>query len=145
MKIEPFTESDIPELVKMYKAAHQESRYRDWPFSEEMAIQALKDSMKSFGIKVTKEGVICGCWMAFVTNLVFSPRPIGLELAFWIKPEYRGTRAFLLLLKCYEKWCKDNLLYPIVNLHFSEDNSQMAKMLGKIGFRQFGAVFTKEV
>jgi GNAT superfamily N-acetyltransferase len=147
VNIEPIKESDIPELLVLYKFAALESRYKDWPFDEEMAAKALLDCCNTpgWGVKCVSNGEIIGVNLAYLTTLVFSPRLMGMHMAFYVYPKHRRTRAFYLLIKAFIAWCDENKVPEFVTLHFQEDNTYVARMLKKLGLKEHGVIYSRGI
>lgn len=141
------SESDIPALLELCRLSHKECRYRSWPFSEEMAAEMLRRSLApdAFGVKcVDVRNNIAGFYIGSITTMEFSPRPVGMQTLFWVKPQFRGTKAFYLLMKAFLRWCDSKQALPFIAPHFATDNSKTYRMLEKLGLKEFGKIYSKE-
>lgn len=128
--------------MELFKLAHKESRYQEWPFSEEMAKKMLTEA---FAIKCTKNKDICGIFIGGITHMEFSPKPIGMQVLFWVKPRYRGTSAFYMMIRTFLYWCECRNAVPMISPHFAKDNTKTYKILEKLGLKEIGKIYSKEV
>lgn len=58
-------------------------------------------------ITVRDKGQLVGYWLNMVTRDFISGKIMGKEAAFYLKPEVRGSRAFVKMIKLVEKIAKD--------------------------------------
>lgn len=143
MKIESISYEDIPELVEMACLAHKESKYAHLPFSAHSVTETFRCHIANkFAVKVTAEK-IAGFFLAGISGMVFTDNPISMETSYWVRPEYRGTRCFYLLIHAFMNWSKDRpqFLMP----HFGEDNSKTYSALEKLGFIEVGRIYAKGI
>lgn len=145
MRLENIIPSDIPELIEMGKAGHLESKYRDkFIFSEvqladTFAEHCLPDKL---GVKVVDDKMV-GFLLATKNSLIFTDQPIVMETSYYIRPEYRGSRCFYLLLTEFNKWSEGLPQFSIP--HFAEDNSKSYAALEKMGFVQVGRIYARGI
>jgi len=146
MKIEAIQPQDIPELVEMARQAHQESKYRHLPFSPKSVEQTFVEHCNSpnhIAVKVVSDS-IAGFFLGCMAGMVFTDTPIGMETSYYVRPEYRGSRCFLLLIRAFQAWCKEKSLTPFLLPHFAEDNSKTFSALEKLGFKCVGRFYSGE-
>lgn len=143
MKLGQITSEDIPELVEMAKLAHAESQYNHLPFSARSVIRTFNEHIESgFAVKVVADK-ITGFFLGEIGGFVFSDVPVSIETTYYVRPEYRGTRCFYLLIRAFIEWSGDRpqLLMP----HFAIDNSKTYTALEKLGFSQAGRIYTRGI
>lgn len=146
MKIEPIAPSDISELIMMYRKGHEESRYKDWVFDEPSVRQAIGRcyAFPGWGVKCVKDNKIIGIYLGCVNAMEFSLQPVGMQVAFYVYPQFRGTRCFYLLIKAFLAWCDEQKAIPFIAPHFFKDNTKTYKMLEKLDLNEFGKIYSKE-
>lgn len=143
MQIQPIEHYDIPELVEMSRDAHSESKYSHMPFSERAVTETFEYHITNgFAVKVVAEN-IAGFFIGDVSGFVFTDQPIETETSYYIRPEYRGTRCFYMLMKAFMSWSDDRpqLLMP----HFGVDNSKTYTALEKLGFVEVGRIYARRI
>lgn len=103
------TQDDFQAIVRMAREFHQSSPYTGLDFSEERC----KDFFSSYLSCDKKDMIIIlavdgdypfGMIIGQAGTPSFSSQRVSQELAWWIDPEYRGSRQSLLLLQSYEDW-----------------------------------------
>lgn len=142
MNLERIAPQDIPELAEMARAAHKESKYNHLPFSERSVQKTFEEHIAAgFAVKVMAEK-IAGFFLGTEGSFVFSETPISVETTYYVRPEYRGTRCFFLMIKSFIDWHdRPLLLMP----HFSHDNSKTYSALEKMGFLDAGKIYTRSI
>lgn len=141
MRIEPITLSDIPELVEMTRQAHAESKYSYLPFSEQSVIESFTSHINGgLAVKVMTDK-IAGFFAGAASAMVFSATPISVETSYYVRPEYRGTRCFYLLIKAFMDWSGDKPQFMMP--HFAHDNSKTYSALEKLGFVEAGRIYVR--
>lgn len=146
MKIEPITNDDINQLIELAREGHMESKYVSFPFSERDMATAYRShiSPDCLGIKAVIENKIIGFFLGSKNAFIFSERPIGMETCYYIIPEFRGSKCFLLLIQAFKDWCKERNLVSFLLPHFAEDNSKTYSALEKLGFKEAGRFYAGE-
>lgn len=145
-KTEPLSARDIPELMEMSPSIHQESQYRDWPYSEERVEKMWSNSFSTpshFGVKYVRDGRIAGIFIGKLARLEFSPRLIGSHTLIWVRPEYRGGRCFYELVKEFLNWCETNGVPAFFAPDFNDDNEKLYRMFDKLGLKEFGRLYAR--
>lgn len=67
-----------------------------------------------------------------------------IELVWYVRPEYRNTKAGFKLLKGYEQWAK-NIGAKIVAVGCYEDSDRIPQIYEKMGYKLKERVYTKEL
>jgi GNAT superfamily N-acetyltransferase len=143
MRAESIAHADIPELVEMARAAHAESKYSHIPFSERAAKETFERHI-DYGFAVMCASTkIAGFFLAETGGFVFSEIPICVETTYYVRPEFRGSRCFYLLMSAFKGWAADRpqILMP----HFGKDNSKIFSALEKLGFNEAGRIYTRGI
>lgn len=105
------TPSDVDEMVAMGRALHDESpRYRHLPFSESR-LRRLSGKMSGsllapdcVFLVAEVDGVIAGMMIGLLVERWFCDERFATDLTMYVKPEFRGSRAFVRLLEAFERW-----------------------------------------
>lgn len=99
-------EADIPELVEMGAAMHAESSFAPMAYSREKVAASLLNGIKTALVVLAEdEGRIVGAMHGDVIKPWYSTDRMGIELFIYVRPESRGSRAALMLLRAWVKWC----------------------------------------
>jgi len=80
-------------------------------------------------------GILCGG----ISNYVFSKGSVANDYAWYVLPEYRGSRAAIKMLKMFRSWAKDNgatELYMGITTNVSKDRT--GQLLERVGFDHVG-------
>lgn len=143
---------DVWKLTKAYVAELPQSDFVDSHKLQRSCYLCVQDvDRKNLNVwLVYKEGYTTAIGFAVA---IASPNwyndLITTELKVWyILPEYRGTRAFLKLLKAYEQWARlrsAHILYTGVASNLSDlQTERTSKLLEKLGYPLMGRLHAKE-
>lgn len=80
---------------------------------------------------------------ALKTILPFSGQEVGMELAWYVNPEYRSTRAGLLLLKAFEFWCKEIAKVQVYQVSSLENLPDVERLYEKYGYKMTEKAYIK--
>ncbi len=105
------TLDDVDALVSMGRALHDESpNYRHMPFSEE--------KLRALGARIAEPigdvvflvaevgGVVAGMMVGVIAERWFCDAKFATDLTMYVRPEFRGTSAFMRLMGVFEQWAK---------------------------------------
>lgn len=104
--------TDLEEFVRLGKEFHKESPfYSLTDYSQQKMLQLFETAMISKHTQVLilllkEENRSVGMLVGMVGSPVFSDDLIASELAWFIEPEYRGSRKALQLVYAYEEWAR---------------------------------------
>jgi len=108
--IELLTFQTIPSTLLLCKEFFEQEGYMSDTFNEEKVLSVLKDVVEDpykIGIlAVADDRTVVGMLLATTTEVIFNNEIQTCELAWYLKPEYRNTKAGLELIKQYEYWSK---------------------------------------
>lgn len=138
--------SDAVKLLPMLKEFDQFASQKHKLYSNDVEIAGIIGNLiqtQPFLI-AERDRELIGCFAALVTPHIFNPRiRVLTELFWWVKPEYRGTRAGLLLLETMTQWAKQNVDMFVMTLeHHSPVRPQT---LTKRGFQMRETNYILEV
>jgi len=151
MQVRQFQETDFNELIKLAHEMQDESPvYSQMPLDETKLIKLgesiVNDKKNLFGMVVMSEGKIVGFMIAAITPYYFSNKKIAQDLALYVVPKMRTSKAAILLIWSYEKWAKDNGAQKInlgVTTGFSDE--RIATLYESIGYKRCGILCSKDV
>lgn len=136
--------SDIPEIVILARLAHEESKYNHLPFSQNEVEKAFFEHIAhGFAIKLIKEDKLVGFFIASKSGFIFTDVPIALETCYYILPEYRGNGGFSAIMQSFKEWA--GAMPQVTMVHFQEDNTKTYSALEKLGFKEAGRIYTREM
>ena len=142
----PYEPSLLPIAYKLGKMFHQESRYRDIPFSEEK-ISKLLDNPNCF-CSLAKSGED---YIGFIFGLVqqswFSDSKTGFDLGLFIVPEQRGkSMAPIRLIKAFEDYCRNQGCTEItLSSSASIYEKKALRLYEKLGYSKCGFITYKNI
>ena len=110
MTVRAATVEDGAEVIEMARHFYAQTVYsKSIPYDEETAMERFLDSIEQNMCFVSEsDGEISGFILGFLApSLMNKNYQIGCELAWWVKPEYRGSLSAGKLIKAIEKGAKD--------------------------------------
>jgi len=148
MIIRPMTEDDIKILVGMGDMAHKESAYNVLSFDASKCTTLgnliLCNPETLCCLVAEKDDKIVGFLMASISEAYFSVEKVASDLLVYVLPDYRGSRAFLMLIASYVRWSKEHGA-KLVFLGNTFGDSTVDALYIKLGFRHMGGLFRMEV
>ncbi len=141
MIIRSAIESDIPDILKMAKTMHSESRFRNFDFNEEkLSSVAISMINSEFGILlVAEDKKIFGGIMGIVAEHYFGHDKTASDLGLFVNPDKRNSKAVIGLIKTYISKAKE---MGAVDIMISNTTGYEYKSVGRlyehIGFTQIG-------
>jgi GNAT superfamily N-acetyltransferase len=99
------TEADIPAIIEMGRAYHQESYFKDMPFNEDKAKALIPVLIKTgLGIVAVEDEKVVGMMGAALQKHIFSDELMSKDILLYIQPEYRGQHIGQRLVCVYIDW-----------------------------------------
>ena len=132
------TVADIDALIEMGKSFLSYSKYgQAVPFDHDQMAKGLCGVIDHGVIFVAeKHGEIIGGLVGARSQMWFAPDTlIASELAWWVKPEHRGSKLSIRLLHEFERWGKANgaKLIAMSDLVIDGDNPA-GRLIEKLGY-----------
>lgn len=139
------TEQDIPSLVEMGKALHDESTYKAVVYSPERVAETCK-LMISHGFAMVSEkgGEVVGVMMGDVVTPWYSTDRMGFDYTLYIKPEHRNGITVMRLITAFEAWCK-SMGAKQIRPGIGTGIVSVAKLYKSLGYRSVGEYFLKDM
>lgn len=138
---------DKEQLLAMARAMHEASVERVLAFSDEMVSGlfdlASKDEDFYFNV-IEVSGVLVGGMLCVKSEHYFSQDKYAVDMALWVDPRYRGTRAAFLLIDGYKKWAAGLKLVLIGDMS-GIDAARSDRFFWGAGFVKIGSNFMLRV
>jgi ribosomal protein S18 acetylase RimI-like enzyme len=140
--------------MRMGRAIHAESRFRDYDYSESRILRllespsvflafAFKESMQE---KTPPGPTPIGFFIGAVQQIWFSETKYGFDLGVYILPEYRGGATVVRLVKAFEKFCKEQGCAEITLSSSADISTDLARRLyARLGYQECGFISQKSV
>jgi len=146
--VRPIGYADIPALVELSQDMHRESpHYSPYQFDSEKM-------RKWFTMAVDEPDWLCcvaivddrivGAALVGMVDMIFGPEFFVEDIGIFVRKEWRGSRAAILLMRFVENWGKTRRAVGVrigVTTGVGEENTE--RFLRKIGFNETGKLFTK--
>lgn len=147
------TAADTPALIELGRAMHAESpRYRDMPFSE-TRLQALAARLHSSGTLLVEEAALfiaeadgkpVGMAIVFIDEPLLSDAKFATDLVVYLKPEHRGGRLFLKLVRAFEAWAiQQGARQIVLGVSTGVHSEQTVNAYRRLGYQPAGNTCTK--
>lgn len=144
---------DFPQFVDMAHAMQQECE-PDIPFEPETLLVHMFRCVNDCERKELNAWIVLrnaeqiGMAVATASQYFFNPAPMSLLHYWFVKPEYRRTRAGIELLRAFERWSH---ALGVWRMHFGADRidvkeaDDINRMIAKRGFVRYGEQFYKVI
>jgi len=144
MRYEPFEVSRLLDILQLGIAMHQESEFSAVQFDIEQAAHSIVslviENPNGFGmLAYTDDGKPAGMIAGSITPYFFSLGWVASDFVWFMRPEYRGSRAAVKLLKSFRTWAAEkgaSELYMGVTTNVSADRT--GDLLQRMGFKHVG-------
>jgi hypothetical protein len=136
------------QIIELGRELHQESKFKDTPFSEQNCWKVLEATQTNqFKFFLAYDDEFRGFIIMQATTHYFNNNVWTADLAFYVKPEFRGTTTVgLELLQEAEKWSKAIGAQEMTIFHNTGINTDKSeKFFNRNGFSTAGYIFTKEL
>lgn len=141
------TREDAIHILELGKALHQESRFKDSPFSVEACWSVLEQTLvnpeKFF---VAFDDQYHGFILMHMGVEFFNGLKCAHDLSLYVLPEYRGSGLAGKLIHAAEEWAMANQATSITINHNTLINPEKAQyFFNKLGFTMTGFIFEKSL
>jgi GNAT superfamily N-acetyltransferase len=93
-----------------------------------------------------KSGTIVGMIVGFVTSHWFTDEKVASDFTFYIKPEARGGRVALMLVRAFEEWARaQGARGTVPGTSTMVSPELVARFYEKLGYERTGYGFFKEL
>jgi GNAT superfamily N-acetyltransferase len=145
------TEDDIPAVVMMLVAFHEQSPYKDIKLNMSRVFDlvtrvVVSDQTKNTIILKVIDDLPVGMVVGQVAEFPLTGGLIASELAWWVSPDHRKGTVATELLEAYEYWakllgCKFIQAVALTN----EYEKVLSRFYNKRGYRSYETCFMKEL
>lgn len=141
-KLRLATPEDVPAMVEFGAQMHAESSFSPMDFSREKAAATLLHGIKTAFVVLSLDdaGEITGGLHGDVVEPWYSTDRMGVELFLYVRPQCRGGRAALMLLRAWVAWCIDSgakQLRPAT----AASSPEADRLYRALGFAPVGALY----
>jgi GNAT superfamily N-acetyltransferase len=144
MQYEPFSVDRLKEVLSLCIAMQKEGDFSSVPFDIEVAANSIVNLVinnpNGFGmLALDDDGHPVGMISGSVNPYLFSRGSVASDFAWYVKPEFRGSRISLRLLKSFTEWAKErgaDNLYMGVSTNVTADRT--GEVLKRRGFEHVG-------
>ena len=150
-RIRRAAEGDIPALVGMGRAMHDESpHYASLAFSEAKVEQLIRwmlsASETQCALVAEESGRIVGMLGGFVSEYFFGHDLVASDYVFYVRPENRGGSSAVRLLRAFEKWAISagaSEIVPGVSTRLSVARTEGLYLA--LGYEKAGVILSKRI
>lgn len=151
MEYKPFEVERLRDILQLGIAMQQESAFSVIPFDIEQTAHSIVDLVinnpNGFGLLAyTDEGEAVGMIAGSITPYFFSRGAVASDFVWYVKPEHRGSRAAVKLLKAFKSWATEkgaSQLYMGVTTNISADRT--GDLLQRLGFEHVGGNYRAQI
>jgi GNAT superfamily N-acetyltransferase len=148
MIIRNATKDDIPTMIAMGAAMHDETNYKDRNYSPEKLLhdgRYMVDHPDKFFLCVAEDdqGVI-GMYVGFITEFYFGYDTVAYDLLLYTRQNRRGSLAAARMIEAFTEWAFANgasEIRPGVSTGFQPERT--AQLYERMGFESIGYIFRK--
>lgn len=151
MQYEPFEVDRLRDILQLGMLMQQESAFSVIPFDIEQAansiVSMVVNNPDGFGmLAYTDEGEAVGMIAGSITPYFFSRGWVASDFVWYVKPEHRGSRTAIKLLKSFKSWATEkgaSQLYMGVTTNIAADRT--GDLLQRLGFEHVGGNYRAQI
>jgi GNAT superfamily N-acetyltransferase len=142
---------DVPAIIELAREMHGEAPfYRDLTYDpqkvEDLCRLCLNENNWLCLVAEDKDGAIIGFLAAVATPALFGPDIIVEDLAFYVRPQSRGTTAAVRMLRILEGWAPTIDAKRIrMGITTGTNPEQTSRFLNRFDYIETGWLYTKIV
>lgn len=136
-------EGDIPALVEMGAEMIAASSFAPMGYAPEKVADFVRRVSREGLAAVSVEGdTITGVMLGDVVEPWYSAHRMGVEHVLYVRPQYQGSRAALMLVRAWMQWCSDE---GALQLRPGTSARSLAadKLYTALGFERVGSLYVK--
>jgi len=103
------TVADIPGIIHLAARMHEESIYSAFDFNPQKVADRcwqIIESESMIGMVATRYGKAIGMMGGYVVPYEYGEGLVASDILVYVSPEYRGSRAFIRMVRMYAEWAK---------------------------------------
>lgn len=149
VEITPAGHEHLDELVPMIGRDAAEGSYAHLEFDPDITRETVADfidrSTRTLLLAVGRQDIL-GFIAGQLSRSLIGPDVVAEEVAFYVRPEYRGGRTAVLLARDFSRWAVQHDARRIVMGNAAGMNDKAyTKLLKRFGFQQMGSIMVMEV
>ena len=145
MIVRALQERDIPACIHIGAAMHAESDFQDMEYSPEKCAElgrrVIADGNYAWFVAET-DGSIAGMIGGYVCPSYFGHDKVAHDFLVYILPEFRGGRAFILLIRAFVAWAEE-MGASKIHLANSAAITNVDKLYARLGFDCIGSIYRR--
>lgn len=139
------TIDDIPKLVEMGRALHDETTYKHVEYSPERVAETCRLMIANgFLVVAEKEGEVIGVMMGDVYIPWYTTERMGIDYTLYIMPEHRNGLIAVKMIKRFEQWCI-SMGAKQIRPGIGTGDPSAIKLYKALGYKSVGEWFLKDV
>lgn len=147
--IRDMTGADIPEVLKLARLMHDESRFSGvFPFDEHKVHGILAHAIESeaFAAWVADDGdELAGGFVGLATEQWFSTAIVAQDLAMFVRPERRGACVGVQFVERFKAWARDQGAVAVeIGVNTGVAPGRTGAMLKACGLIEVGTLYSME-
>lgn len=135
---------DLPEMIRIIKELHQASSYRDIHLSEIKSANFLSRCIGEedrLTLAAISEADLIGILIAEIDWYFFSEQKLAVDVLFYVRPSFRGSRAAVQLVREYKNWAIEKGAREIcLSTTTGVEPDRTAKFFSRNGFNIVGTI-----
>lgn len=149
MNVRLMAERDIPKVVAMGADMHAESQYRGMdydPYVCHALAEAVIQDPNQIALVAETDGEVVGMISGYVAPFYFGSDLMAADRILYVMPEYRGSSAFIRLVKAFCEWATEEGARQVFISTSSDINTdQTDALFERMAFETVGAIHRMEV
>lgn len=148
VRVRMITEKDMDTLLRLYRAAHAFTTYKELPFDDQQVIDATWHALanpKTHGVILAEAGgEATGVLYVHASRLLFTDIVCAQAIVFWVSLEARATRSAVQLLKAFEAWARNRKASEL-QLHITtgaDNSTDVGKLFVRKGYTYTGGNYS---
>lgn len=142
--------SDVPAIIHLGARMHEESQYSLLNFDPQRVAdrccQIIDSPDTMIGLVAVSAGEIIGMMGGYLAPYDYGDELTASDILVYVKPEHRGSMAFIRLVKKYVTWAKERgakLIFLSQTTGVNQD--LVCNLYTRLGFKPVGGIFSLEV
>lgn len=150
MLLRPATFFDIKNIVSLGRKYYEEIPHITYAYEDDFVAGALCESFTKdynfFHLAIDGDEIVGMLWGYAFPALPWTPTLSAVDILFYVKPEYRGTRVAIKLVKAWESWAIEQKCTEVaLGTSSGINTARTVRFYERMGFSLVGQQLTKEL